>query len=89
MGMMKQFFRTDLTDAEKTALKDLQTAQKEEIKTFMDANKDKMDTTETQTALKAIQQKHMTALLPYVATDKQAEFKTAQENMQVGKMMGR
>lgn len=89
MGMMKQFFRTDLTDAEKTALTDLQTAQREEMKTFMDANKDKMNTTETQAAFKAIQEKHMTALLPYIATDKQADFKTFQENMQSGKMIGR
>ena len=88
LGMMQQFFRTDLTDAEKTVLKDLQKTQRDEIKKFIDDNKDTLTSAETQAALKALQEKHITALLPYVAADKQAAFKTFQENMQPGKMMG-
>jgi len=86
MGMMNAFFKTDLTDDQKTALKELQESHRDEMKQFMEDNKDKITETATQDALKALREKHMNALLPYVAADKQEEFKTMHQNAPMGKM---
>jgi hypothetical protein len=87
MGQRSNFFRTDLTDAEKTALKTLMDAQRAEIKKFFDDNKATLSDANTIAALKALQDAHTTALLPYVAADKIDAFKAASANVKPG-MMG-
>ena len=83
-----QFIRTDLTDAEKTALKALMDQHKTDLSTFFTTNGSKLTDPAVQAELKTLQDTFFNSLLTYVSADKVDNFKQAVANMKLP-MMGR
>lgn len=84
-GIPKDYLRTDLTDAEQTALSGSIVSHHEATKTLQDSLKAGTITqTEFDTQAKALRTAHVEAMLPYVIETKRAEFKTKMESMPAG-----
>ena len=75
-GGMESYFRTDLTETEKTAIKALVEANRDSVKTILDTNGTGAISDTTKTELQTLQSALVASLLQYVATDKQTEFST-------------
>lgn len=89
-GFISKYLRTDLTDTEKTTLDSLMKAHKEAMMTLMKNNTDNSWSTDMQTQMKTLCEKHVNEMLPYIATDKIEAFKTdiANKSMMPGGMKG-
>lgn len=73
----RQYLRTDLTDAEKTTLTTLEKTHRDTVKALMENTQSgSLIQADSDTQMKTMQSDFMTALLPYVATDKQDAFKS-------------
>ncbi len=78
----KQYLRTDLSDTEKASLATLEKAHMEAVKALMDSTQSGSVTeTDSKAQMKVLQDQFVTALLPYIATDKQDAFKQAMTTM--------
>ena len=78
------YLRTDLTDAEKTALATLIQNHMDAIKALLQSASGSTNPADLQTQMKALQDQYITSLLPYIATDKQAAFQQAFAAMPMG-----
>ncbi len=78
-GIFDKYLKTDLTDTEKTALKDIIKAHDDAVKSILESNKSSswsLSGTWVQNQIKTLRDEFITKLLPYIATDKQESFKT-------------
>lgn len=80
-AMLNQYLRTDLSDAERASLEAVLKRDREAAKKLAESLKNGDITREEfETQAKAFRAKHIEAVLPYVATDKQDAFKSAVES---------
>lgn len=91
--MIEKYFKTDLTDADKAAIATIKSNNEVAMKALMETMKPTNNSWATQTdmqtkmadmitKMKALHEDFVNALLPYIATDKVDEFKTAMTKME-------
>ncbi|MDQ1343610.1 MAG: hypothetical protein QG650_329 [Patescibacteria group bacterium] len=77
-AQLVKFFRTDITDAERETLKSLRDEHQEAVKSLSESMKEGDITAEEFKAkMESLFTDYLAALLPYVLSDKQEEFKAA------------
>lgn len=76
-----QYLRTDLSDTEKASLATLEQTHMDAVKALFQSTQSGGTTADLQAQMKTLQDQFVTALLPYIATDKQDAFKQAMTTM--------